>query len=49
MLTVSCDNLLASCYRIEQGRTGSYRVMPDYFMLWQLPTVFLAILLAEIF
>ena len=44
-LTVSCDNLLGSCCRIQQGRTGSYRIMPDCGMLWQLPTVFLAILL----
>jgi len=29
ILTVICDNLLGSCYRIQQGRTGSYRIMPE--------------------
>jgi len=48
-LTVSCDNLRGSCYRIQQDGTGSYRIMPDSVMLWQVPTVFLAILFAKIF
>jgi hypothetical protein len=48
-LTVSCDNLRESCYRIQPEGTGFCRIMPDSVMLLQLPAVLWAILFAKIF